>query len=126
MWKMITPQLPVADVRATQEYYRDVLGFQIAWLWEDSYGAVYNDDVRIYFTRTDEPRPSMCCCVDVDDADAVHEKFKSQGATIVSEIETKPWGMREFTIQDPDGHLLRVGQGVKPVREIAEFTTDFQ
>lgn len=29
----------MTDVRATQEYYRDVLGFRIAWIWEDGYGA---------------------------------------------------------------------------------------
>ena len=38
----MTPELPVADVRATQAYYRDALGFRIAWLYEESYGAVYN------------------------------------------------------------------------------------
>ena len=31
MWRSITPQLPVADVAASQRWYRDVLGFEIAW-----------------------------------------------------------------------------------------------
>ncbi len=123
MWKSATPQLPVRDVRATQEYYRDVLGFEIAWLWQDSYGAVYNDAVQIYFTKMDDALESVCCCIDVEDADAVYAKYKASGAKVVSEIETKPWGMREFTIEDPNGHLFRVGQGVKPVSEIADFTT---
>ena len=124
MWKNLTPQLPVSDVRAAQDYYRDVLGFQIAWIWLDDYGAVYNGDVQIYFTKVDGPRPSMCCCADVEDADAVYETYRARGAKIVSEIETKPWGMREFTIEDPNGHLFRVGHGVKNVSEIDEFTTE--
>ncbi len=39
-WHFITPQLPVADVRATQAYYRDMLGFNIAWIWQEEYCAV--------------------------------------------------------------------------------------
>ena len=33
------PELPVADVVQTQEYYRDKLGFEIAWNWEDEAAA---------------------------------------------------------------------------------------
>ena len=39
-WHFITSQLPVADVRATQAYYRDMLGFNIAWIWQEEYCAV--------------------------------------------------------------------------------------
>ena len=27
------PELPVADVESAQQYYRDVLGFEIGWLY---------------------------------------------------------------------------------------------
>jgi uncharacterized glyoxalase superfamily protein PhnB len=124
MWLQATPQLSVSDVRATQEYYRDVLGFTISWLWQNDYGAVSNGEAQLYLTKDESPIPSTCCCADVEDVDAVYEEYKSKGAKIVSDLETKPWGMREFTIVDPNGHLFRVGQGVKPIREIAEFTTD--
>ena len=119
----LTPQLRVRDVRAAQEYYRNVLGFQIAWLWQNDYGAVIRGNIQIYFTKVDDPGPGVCCCLDFDDADAIYEEFRSKGARIASEIETKPWGMREFTIEDPNGHLFRVGHGVKPVAEIPEFST---
>ncbi len=56
MWKQVNPQLPVADVRATQEYYRDVLGFKIAWLWQDDFGCVQCGAVQIYLTKSD-PQP---------------------------------------------------------------------
>src|SRR5690606_10288288 len=46
-WLFVTPELPVADVRATQAYYRDVLGFRIAWVYEERYGAVYNGRTEI-------------------------------------------------------------------------------
>ena len=122
MWLCAVPQLDVKDVRATQEYYRDVLGFDIAWLWLNDYGCVAKDDVRIYLTANDEVGTPMTCCLDVDDDDAVHAACVERGGRVVSPLETKPWGMREFTLEDPNGHLLRIGQGVKQVAEIDEFT----
>ncbi len=44
------------------------------------------------------------------------------GDDATSDLETKPWGMREFTVEDLNGNQLRMGMGVKPTSEIAEFT----
>jgi hypothetical protein len=30
----------------------------------------------------------------------------------MDQLETKPWGMREFAIVDPDGNLIRIGQTI--------------
>ena len=109
MWNFITPQLPVADVEAAQRYYRDVLGFQIAWTRED-YGAVICGTTEIFFARSDDPQPGTWCCVRVDDADALYERYKQRGAVIAQDLESKPWGIREFTLEDPNGHFFRVGQ----------------
>ena len=119
----VTPQLPVKDVQATQEYYRDVLGFEILWAWgENDYGAVGNGQFRIHFTPMDEPPREACICIDVKDADEVYATVSQNGAKIVSDIETKPWGMREFTVLDINGHYLRIGTGVKAIKDIPEFS----
>ena len=34
----------------------------------------------------------------------------------------KPWGVREFSVRDPGGNILRIGQGEEPISEIEEFT----
>ena len=40
------PQLPVSDVEKSQEYYRDVLGFDIAWTYPNKLiGAVNRGEV---------------------------------------------------------------------------------
>jgi len=105
------PQLPVTDVEATQVWYRDVLGFEIAWGGSE-FGAVWQDRVEIFFARVKTPLPGSCVCVRVDDADALHERYRRSGAPIVGELEDKPWGMREFTLQDPNGHRLRIGHAI--------------
>jgi len=111
VWRFVTPQLPVRDVEAAQRYYRDFLDFKIAWRSEDgSFGAVYNGSTEVFFARSEEPRPGSVCCVRVDDVDAVYAACRTAGAKILCELETKPWSMREFSVEDLDGHVFRIGQ----------------
>ena len=108
-WLFATPELPVADVRATQAYYRDVLGFRIAWVYEEEYGAVYQGKTEIFLRR--EPGPIERCCVfvRVADADRVLAAYREREAKIVAEIASQPWGMREFTVEENNGHRFRIG-----------------
>src|SRR5215469_2985062 len=44
------PELPVADVERAQQYYKDVLGFEIGWLYPTKdIGAVSRGKVVIFF-----------------------------------------------------------------------------
>ena len=114
-WNFLTPQLPVSDVRATQAYYRDFLGFKIAWIWREEYGAVYNGRTEIFFSREDgEIRPA-CCFVRVENADEVLALYRERGVRIVEEIASHPYGMREFSIEDNNGHRFRIGHSEGPV-----------
>jgi len=114
-WQFVTPQLPVRDVREAQVWYRDVLGFRIAWVWEESYGAVYNGRAEIFFNLEEPPIIPCCCFVRVASADATLEVYRERGAEIVEEIASHPWGMREFTLADLNGHRLRIGHSDGPV-----------
>jgi uncharacterized glyoxalase superfamily protein PhnB len=117
----IVPQLPVADVIATQHYYRDVLGFRIGWLWDNDFGAVLNDEVEIFFSKEEKPATGFTIYLFVENADALHEAYTASGADIVEPISSTPWGMREFVVRDINGHLLRIGHGEKGTAEIERF-----
>ena len=65
----------------------------------------------------------MNCYVRVADADRLHGLYRERGVAIVEPLESKPWGMREFAVADPDGHMLRFGHGEKTVLEIPRFTS---
>jgi len=114
-WRFITPQLPVRDVRASQRYYRDVLGFKIAWIYDEDYGAVYNGTTEIYLSRTDGPIEPVWSFVRVEDADALLAVYRERGAKVVEDIASHPWGMREFTVEDDNGHRFRIGHSHGPV-----------
>lgn len=49
----------------------------------------------------------------VDDADTLYDELKTRGAKIDYEIGNKPYGCREFGIQDLDGHDIAFGQILK-------------
>ncbi len=115
-WLFVTPELPVRDVREAQAYYRDVLGFRIAWLYQEEYGAVYNGKTELFLRRESEPFPRCCVFVRVADADRALVLARERGSRIVAEIATHPWGMREFTLEDNNGHRVRIGHSDGAVR----------
>jgi len=119
-WHFITPQLPVSDVRETQAYYRDMLDFKIAWIWQEQYGAVYNGTTEIFFVREEGEILPSCSFVRVENADVVLEAYRERGVKIVEEIASHPYGMREFSIEDNNGHRFRIGHSSGPVVAPAE------
>jgi len=105
------PQLPVANVAETQRYYRDVLGFTIDWTWgENDYGAVSRDEAVIFLSATTGPLAPACHILHVGDVDALHATWTQSGAQIDAPPEDKPWGLREFTVRDNNGHSFRISQ----------------
>lgn len=103
------PELPVADVEEAQRYYRDVLGFDVAWLDPDKeIGAVSRGSVTIFFRRRREPFEPAVHWVFAEDIDATHEEFRASGAKIVEPLERKPWGLRQFTVEDLNGNRFYV------------------
>lgn len=101
----LVPELPVIDVERAQQHYRDALGFEIAWLEPDGYmGAVSRGTCAIFFRRTSPPFQPAVHWVFAEKVDATYEELKSLGANIVDPLEKKPWGLRQFTVEDLDGN----------------------
>jgi predicted enzyme related to lactoylglutathione lyase len=100
----LVPELPVADVELAQRYYRDALGFAIGWLHPDGIGAVSNGQVAIFLRKTAPPFAPAIHWVFAEDIDATYAELNAFGATIVEPLELKPWGLRQFTVEDIDGN----------------------
>jgi uncharacterized glyoxalase superfamily protein PhnB len=120
-WLCVFPQLAVRDVIAAQRYYRDVIGFEIRWTWEDSYGAVENGNVELFLAQDEDPTPSVICVV-VDDADRVYAQCRARGADVVDDLGSKPHRMREFTVRDRDGNLIRIGHAEGSLEGVPGFS----
>lgn len=97
------PELPVSDVEAAQTHYRDLLGFTIGWLDPSKdLGAVSRGDVAIFLRRRQGPFDPAVHWVFAPDVDATYAELQSRGANIVDPIADKPWGLRQFTVEDQD------------------------
>ena len=102
-----TPELPVRDVEAAQHYYRERLGFDIAWYHEDGrIGAVSRGDCAIFFRETSDDIHASVFWIFAEDIDEAHAELSERGADIIDPIENKPWGMRQFTVRDLHGNLF--------------------
>jgi predicted enzyme related to lactoylglutathione lyase len=111
------PELPVADVERAQQYYRDVFAFDIRWLAPDkTIGAVSRGDAAIFFRQRNIPFEPAVHWIFAPDIDATYREFKSSGANIINPLEKKPWGLRQFTVQDLDGNLFYVHCDLKNLR----------
>jgi uncharacterized glyoxalase superfamily protein PhnB len=103
------PELPVEDVERAQEHYRDVLGFEIGWLDPGRViGAVSRGKAVIFLRRTKPPFAPAVHWVFADDLDATYGEMEASGARITEPLERKPWGLRQFTVDDLDGNRFYV------------------
>lgn len=101
----LVPELPVADVERAQQHYRDALGFEIAWLEPDKeIGAVHRGKTTIFFRRRQGRFEPAVHWIFAEDIDATYEEMRSRGSKIVEPLEKKPWGLRQFTVEDLDGN----------------------
>jgi uncharacterized glyoxalase superfamily protein PhnB len=108
------------DVPATADLYHSVLGFQPG---PDHDGDISMHaqvaanpaaTIEIYLHPTSHPRPTTLGTFTVDDVDQVTRQLEARGCTITAPATDTPWGTREATVKDPNGHDITLTTLVKP------------
>ena len=102
----------VDDIARASAYYRDVLGFKIAFTYGDGYCGVEHDHVIIHLfsaAGAKEPAGKGRIYIFIEDVDAYYREVKLKGALKVDEPKDYPYGMRDFALFDPDGNRLAFG-----------------
>jgi catechol 2,3-dioxygenase-like lactoylglutathione lyase family enzyme len=109
------PQLFVADIAASCEFYTKKLGFTVAFTYGEPpfYGQVFRDGARLNLRHLDEPafRPELrgdllSASITLDDAKPLLLEFQAAGVVFHQVLKTEPWGARTFIVCDPDGNLI--------------------
>ena len=49
---------------------------------------------------------SISVYVEVEDVDAYHGRVAAAGAEVIEPIWDAPWGLRQFSVLDPEGNLM--------------------
>ena len=101
----------------TLEFYIKKLGFVQYGGDYDEYLMVQKDNIQIHFFEFKELDPKENygqVYIRTDDIDALYQSFQANQVSIHpnGNLQTKPWGQKEFSILDPDNNLLTFGQGL--------------
>jgi hypothetical protein len=111
------PEIPVSDVVAATEYYRDKLSFSVDWLEADiALAGISRDQCRLFLAGpafrkeygNANPVLTWLNLSSKGEVDDLHRAWRLTNAILLSDPQSKPWGLHEFTAADPDGNRFRV------------------
>jgi catechol 2,3-dioxygenase-like lactoylglutathione lyase family enzyme len=114
------PQLFVADIKASCDFFASKLGFAVAFTYGEPpfYGQVKRDAARLNLrcveqpvidasTRDREQLLSASFTVATStEIKALFLELQAAGVTFFQSLKREPWGVRDFIVSDPDGNLL--------------------
>ena len=105
------PLLLVPDVPATADFYRRVLGFKAdSGTGTPEYSVVWRDNAAVHLAKGERAPTGVRVFFWVKDVNKLYEQVITQGATVAVPIGTRPYGVRDFSIRDPNGVEVVFGQ----------------
>jgi catechol 2,3-dioxygenase-like lactoylglutathione lyase family enzyme len=115
----VIPQLRTTNLAESIRFYTDTLGLTLDFRYEDFYAGLRAGTQVVHLKLSDEKDPSIDF-VDrgehfhlyfwTDDVRATAESLKRKGVPLVKDVHDTPWGTRELSIRDDQGHTLYFGQ----------------
>jgi catechol 2,3-dioxygenase-like lactoylglutathione lyase family enzyme len=107
----VAPVLAVPDVPATAAFYRSMLGFRSDTGAEaPEYAVVWRDNAAIHFARGVAAPTGVRIFCWVKDVNALYEEVVERGVAIDVPIGTRDYGVRDFSVRDPNGVAVVFGQ----------------
>jgi uncharacterized glyoxalase superfamily protein PhnB len=114
------PQLLVADIKRSCDFFHEKLGFSLVFTYGDPpyYAQVRRDAARLNLRRVEgavlesmvrdrEELLSVSMTVaTTDEIKLLFLEFQSVGVTFHQTLKKQPWGAKNFSVKDPDGNLL--------------------
>jgi catechol 2,3-dioxygenase-like lactoylglutathione lyase family enzyme len=109
------PIFNVHDLRASQRYYRDALGFKVEWEDGDppDFGAVSRGKSTLFMCQGCQGNPGTWVMVFTPDVDRLFKELEGRKALIRMPPRDMPWRLRELHVSDPDGNVIRFGSAIR-------------
>jgi catechol 2,3-dioxygenase-like lactoylglutathione lyase family enzyme len=107
------PNLFVSDVQAATAFYRDVIGMQVHAAFPDGSFAMLggHGDAEVALVQHEDP-PQGEAYLYVRGVEALLRRCEAAGFEITRALTAQPWGLRDFVVRDPDGHLIGIGERI--------------
>ncbi|UOE42103.1 VOC family protein [Chryseobacterium suipulveris] len=115
MLTKIHPKLPMRNLSNTKDFYFKI-GFENCGVVDyEEYLMLKKDDIEIHFFLFENLNPNEnygMVYIRTGDIDGLYKNFTESKIEIHrnGKLEMKPWGIREFSILDPDYNLLTFGE----------------
>jgi predicted enzyme related to lactoylglutathione lyase len=108
------PIFTVDNLRASQGYYADVLGFHNDWDDGDppNFGAVSRGELQLFLCERCQGHPGGWIWVFAKDVDQLYAELTKRGADIRMPPTNMPWHVREMHVADRDGNMIRFGSPI--------------
>ena len=114
--------LPVSDVSVSIDFYVRKLGFDLTFKWQEppTYAVVKSGDIGIHLSLKSDNyqvgQEHVSIALFAHDVNAVYQQCLKNGMTIHTEIGDRDYGMRDFDVTDPDGHIISISQELAGVK----------
>ena len=115
-FESVMPEMPVRNLSASVEFYSNVLGFRLEHLHGDEYAVMRREGARLGLKRSEPDVPpgtgrayAFLSGIDAYFA-AVERSVSPAGGRVIESLAARPYGLKDFTILDPDGNRLAFGQ----------------
>jgi uncharacterized glyoxalase superfamily protein PhnB len=124
----IMPALRYKDAPAAIDWLSKVFGFERHAVYANKDGSIGHAEltlnggmIMLGSTKDDEyghrfkspgdlgGNETRSAYIVVPDADAVYARAQAAGAEVLRPIQDTPYGSREFSVKDPEGHSWSVG-----------------
>ncbi len=108
--------LACRDLQAARRFYREVMGFRIAYERADwirfqigaTALALRPLDGAFAGRRVEGPAVQLAFRVDYDAVDLCHEDLKARGVAVLDPPADQDWGHRTLFFADPEGNVLEI------------------
>jgi catechol 2,3-dioxygenase-like lactoylglutathione lyase family enzyme len=118
MMRGSTTVMTVRNVAESLAYYRDKLGFEVAFEYGNPtfYVGVCSGEVSLHLvdgSKTPRQPGHGAVVIFVDDVDALHADLVKRGAKVLKAPQDYDYGMRDFDVADLDGNMIFFGMESK-------------
>ena len=112
--KKMSPQLVVADIDRSVEFYTKKLGFDLDFRYADFYAGIVKDGYSIHLKsgnpsieerKSKRENENLDIVFSVEGVEELYNEFVNKPVEITQPLCDRPYG-KEFYIADPDGYIL--------------------
>jgi len=112
--KKMSPQLLVADIAHSIEFYKKKLGFDVDFRYEDFYAGIIKDGCSIHLKsgehsieerKNKRNNETLDIIFSVDGIEDLYEELSNKSIEFIQPLRRMPYG-KEFYVADPDGNII--------------------